>query len=35
MAPEYDPLHCPVCGAEITVGQQVCFNCWTYLWEVV
>jgi predicted nucleic acid-binding Zn ribbon protein len=28
-------LYCPVCGAEITAGQQVCLNCHVYLWEVV
>ena len=28
-------IYCPVCGAEITAGQQVCLNCKVYLWEVV
>ena len=26
---------CPVCGAEIMAGQEVCLNCWVYLWEVL
>lgn len=25
--------HCPVCGAEIMPGQEVCLNCLVYLWE--
>lgn len=24
---------CPVCGAEIMAGQEVCTNCLVYLWE--
>lgn len=28
-------LYCPVCGAEITAGQQTCLNCLVYLWEGV
>lgn len=28
-------LYCPVCGAEIIAGQQVCLHCHVYLWEVV
>jgi predicted nucleic acid-binding Zn ribbon protein len=27
--------HCPVCGAEIIAGQEVCLKCRVYLWEVV
>ena len=26
---------CPVCGAEIMAGQEVCTNCLVYLWEVI
>lgn len=28
-------LHCPLCGAEITAGQQKCLSCGENLWEVV